>query len=131
MLKLKRLLINLRQHGPWITAAGNIETFREAGRACFNILTNLLGQTIEDLTRKIAAYRESRLAGGHEGLGNVSCMVHTFIGADVETVRAIVKAPFCQYLKTSFDLVKIAPWAFPAFKQPSILSKCAAIIIRS
>ena len=103
----------------WITTAGNIDTFRAAGEGGFNVLTNLLGQTIEDLTSKISAYRQGRKDKGFEGQGNVSVMVHTFIGTDVNEVREIVREPFCHYLKTSFDLVKIAPWAFPAFKQPS------------
>ena len=103
----------------WITTAGNIDTFRAAGEGGFNILTNLLGQSIEDITSKIRAYREGRKAKGHAGEGNVSVMVHTFVGRSVETVKEIVREPFSNYLKTSFDLVKIAPWAFPAFKQPS------------
>ncbi|MBV1882890.1 MAG: LLM class flavin-dependent oxidoreductase [Pseudomonadales bacterium] len=103
----------------WITTAGNIETFRQAGEGGFNILTNLLGQSIEDITEKITAYRAGRKANGYQGEGNVSVMVHTFIGTNVDEVREIVREPFCNYLKTSFDLVKIAPWSFPAFKQPS------------
>ena len=58
-------------------------------------------------------------AAGHDGDGIVSVMLHTFIGQDTEEVRRIVKAPFCNYLATSFDLVKAAPWSFPAFRQPS------------
>ncbi len=103
----------------WITTAGNIDSFRQAGEGGFNVLTNLLGQSIDDIKEKIAAYREGRKKNGHQGEGNVSVMVHTFVGADVEEVREIVREPFCNYLKTSFDLVKIAPWAFPAFRQPS------------
>jgi natural product biosynthesis luciferase-like monooxygenase protein len=103
----------------WITTAGNIETFKQAGEGGHNILTNLLGQSIEDITQKIAAYREGRKAKGHVGDGNVSVMVHTFVGQNVDEVKEIVREPFCSYLKTSFDLVKIAPWAFPAFSQPS------------
>jgi|GEM_PF-1495392 len=103
----------------WITTAGNVETFRQAGEGGYNVLTNLLGQSIEDLTQKISAYREGRKAKGHVGEGNVSVMVHTFVGQDVDEVKEIVREPFCNYLKTSFDLVKIAPWAFPAFSQPS------------
>ena len=103
----------------WITVSSNIDTFRSAGESGHNILTNLLGQTIEELTEKIAAYKSGWKSKGHVGEGNVSVMVHTFVGASVEAVRDIVREPFSNYLKTSFDLVKIAPWAFPAFKQPS------------
>ncbi|MFK7913293.1 MAG: MupA/Atu3671 family FMN-dependent luciferase-like monooxygenase [Pseudomonadales bacterium] len=103
----------------WITAAGNVETFQAAGASGQNLLTNLLGQTVADLTEKISAYQRARTEAGFAEPGTVSVMVHTFIGEDVEAVRAVVKEPFCHYLKTSFDLVKIAPWAFPAFSQPS------------
>lgn len=103
----------------WITTAGNVETFRQAGEAGHNILTNLLGQSIKDIDQKISAYREGRCAKGHKGPGNVTVMVHTFVGQDVEQVKKVVREPFCNYLKSSFDLVKIAPWAFPAFSQPS------------
>lgn len=103
----------------WITTAGNPDSFRAAGEGGFNVLTNLLGQSIDDIKEKITAYRDGRKAKGHAGDGNVSVMVHTFVGDDVEKVREIVREPFCEYLKTSFDLVKIAPWAFPAFRQPS------------
>lgn len=103
----------------WITTAGNVDSFRAAGEGGFNVLTNLLGQSIDDIREKINAYREGRKAKGHQGDGHVSVMVHTFVGDDVEKVREIVRKPFSEYLKTSFDLVKIAPWAFPAFRQPS------------
>lgn len=103
----------------WITTAGNIETFRQAGEGGFNVLTNLLGQSVEEIKDKIIAYREGRKRKGYSGEGNVSLMVHTFVGTDMDQVREIVREPFCKYLKTSFDLVKIAPWAFPAFRQPS------------
>jgi natural product biosynthesis luciferase-like monooxygenase protein len=103
----------------WIASAGSADTFRVAGTMGVNVLTNMLGQSLGDLRDKLAAYREARRAAGHEGEGIVSVMLHTFIGPDTEAVRALVKRPFCDYLATSFDLVKIAPWAFPAFRQPS------------
>lgn len=108
-----------KQPSMWITTAGNIDSFRAAGEGGFNVLTNLLGQNIEDIKEKIAAYRQGRREKGHKGEGQVAVMVHTFVGDDVEKVREIVRGPFSEYLKTSFDLVKIAPWAFPAFRQPS------------
>lgn len=103
----------------WITTAGNVETFQQAGEGGYNVLTNLLGQSIDDLAAKIAAYRAGRSSAGHEGAGQVCVMVHTFVGTDVQTVKEIVHDPFCDYLKTSFNLVQVAPWAFPAFSQPS------------
>ena len=50
----------------WITAAGNPETFVEAGRLGAHLLTHLLGQTVKELEEKIALYRQARAASGHD-----------------------------------------------------------------
>lgn len=104
----------------WIASAGNVETFKSAGRLGANVLTNMLGQDIDDLKTKLAAYREARAEAGFEGEGNVSVMLHTFVCDDTETARELAREPFCNYLKSSYDLVKVAPWMFPAFKRPSL-----------
>jgi natural product biosynthesis luciferase-like monooxygenase protein len=104
----------------WIASAGNIETFKSAGRLGANILTNMLGQDLEDLRTKLAAYRAARAEAGFEGPGQVSLMLHTFVCEDTEQAREIARQPFCNYLQSSFDLVKVAPWMFPAFKRPSL-----------
>ena len=38
----------------WVTTAGNPETFAQAGALGANVLTHLLGQTVEELAEKIA-----------------------------------------------------------------------------
>lgn len=103
----------------WVASAGNIETFRFAGRSGYNVLTNMLGQDIPDLASKFAAYREARKEAGHEGEGIITVMLHTFVTDDDEQAKQLARGPFGNYLKTSYDLVKVAPWMFPAFKQPS------------
>ncbi len=104
----------------WIASAGSLDTFELAGRMGVNVLTNMLGQDLNDLTIKLAAYRAARRAAGHAGEGIVSLMLHTFVCEDTERARALVKKPFCDYLKSSFDLVKVAPFMFPAFRKPSL-----------
>lgn len=107
---------SLQKNPPiWLTSSGSIETFREAGARGFNLLTNLLGQKIEELEVKIAAYRKARREHGHEGEGIVSLMLHTFVGETDAEVRRKVQRPFIEYLKTSTDLIKRARWEFPAF----------------
>lgn len=103
----------------WIAAAGSVDTFVLAGRLGANVLTNMLGQDLEDLKPKIAAYRASRRDHGHDGPGNVTVMLHTFVCEDTERARDLVRKPFCDYLASSFDLIKMAPAMFPAFRQPS------------
>jgi natural product biosynthesis luciferase-like monooxygenase protein len=101
----------------WVTSAGNPQTFIDAGRIGANVLTHLLGQSVEELSEKIAAYRQAYKAAGHPGEGFVSLMLHTFVGPDTEVVRATVKQPLIAYLKTSLNLVKQYAWSFPAFKR--------------
>jgi natural product biosynthesis luciferase-like monooxygenase protein/amino acid adenylation domain-containing protein len=90
----------------WVTAAGSVETFRKAGEIGANLLTHLLGQSIEELSAKIAVYRAAWSQAGHSpNPGKVSLMLHTFVGEDADEVREIVRRPFSEYLKTSLDLI--------------------------
>ena len=83
----------------WITAAGNPDTFRLAGSSGANVLTHLLGQSIEELAGKIHAYRNARHAAGHGGPGHVTLMLHTFVSNDQESVREHVAEPLTHYLR--------------------------------
>ena len=121
MIKVSTFPRPIQKRPPiWIASAGNIETFKSAGRLGANILTNMLGQDLEDLRTKLAAYRAARAEAGFEGPGQVSLMLHTYVCDDTEKAREIAREPFCNYLQSSFDLVKVAPWMFPAFKRPSL-----------
>jgi natural product biosynthesis luciferase-like monooxygenase protein len=62
----------------WVTAAGNVETFRMAGERGFNLLTHLLGQSLDQLSEKIAAYRSALEASGRDpASGRITLMLHT------------------------------------------------------
>ena len=110
----------------WITAAGNPETFRRAGMAGFNILTHLLGQSLEALTTKIAIYRQAWMQAGHPGQGQVTLMLHTFVGEDDASVRQTVKAPMLRYLGSSANLVGRYTASVPFFQQRCPLADAAA-----
>jgi natural product biosynthesis luciferase-like monooxygenase protein len=104
----------------WITAAGHPDTFRLAGRSGANILTHLLGQSIEEVAEKIALYRSARAEAGLDPKsGVVTLMLHTHVGESVEAVRERVREPMKEYLRSSVHLIKGFAWAFPAFKRPS------------
>lgn len=91
----------------WITAAGSPETFARAGAIGANILTHLLGQTVEQVAENVRRYREARLAHGHDpDAGVVTLMLHTFLGDDVEAVREQVREPFTAYLRSSVGLIE-------------------------
>ncbi|MEM9291606.1 MAG: amino acid adenylation domain-containing protein [Acidobacteriota bacterium] len=105
----------------WLTAAGNPETFRLAGSAGSGVLTHLLGQGVRELGEKITVYREAyqeayaaaeAAHGGpppsfpHGPEGRVTLMLHTFVGEDLEEVKATVRDPFLGYLASSTGLLR-------------------------
>ena len=89
----------------WITSSGNAETFASAGAIGANVLTHLIGQDIATLAQKIQRYRDSR-ANHHfaPAQGTVSLMLHTYLGPDTETVKARVRTPFREYLRSAISL---------------------------
>jgi len=89
----------------WITCSGGHDRFIEAGAMGANVLTALLFQDIEETAAKIRSYREARARHGFDpDTGHVTLMMHTFIGASAERVRATVRAPMLKYLEDSVDL---------------------------
>jgi len=102
----------------WITTAGNPDTYRQAGELGANVLTHLLGQTVEEVAGKITAYRQARADAGHDpATGRVTLMLHTFVGDDDAEVRELVRKPMKDYLRSSLKLVAELAGSFPAFKQ--------------
>ncbi|MFF3868148.1 MupA/Atu3671 family FMN-dependent luciferase-like monooxygenase [Micromonospora sp. NPDC001898] len=105
--------VNVRVYPPpvqpelpvWVTSARSPDTFRMAGEIGAGLLTHLLGHSVEQLAEKITIYRRAWREAGHTGSGHVTLMLHTFLGADAEQVRELVRAPLCAYLKSSFDLL--------------------------
>lgn len=90
----------------WITCQST-ETFIEAGRMGANVLTSLLGESVEQLAPKIKAYRNSLTRQGHDpNTKTVSLMLHTFLGAEVNQVKEQVRRPFSHYLKTHYGLLE-------------------------
>ncbi|NNL66919.1 MAG: LLM class flavin-dependent oxidoreductase, partial [Myxococcales bacterium] len=103
----------------WVTSAGSPETFASAGRIGANVLTHLLGQTVEEVAERIAAYRAAWTEAGHPGRGQVSIMLHTFIGDDEASVRETVRRPMMNYLASSVGLIKGFAGAWTAYKKRS------------
>lgn len=90
----------------WVTAASNPETFRRAGAAGANLLTHLLDHDVDELAAKIAVYRHARADGGHDpDEGQVTVMLHTFLGATIEEVHEKAREPYCNYLEDNINLL--------------------------
>lgn len=92
----------------WVTSSGNIETFRSAGKVGANLLTHLIGQDPTQLAAKVSEYRRAWSEAGHAGRGIVSLMLHTFMGARLDAVRAAVHTPFREYLRSALSLEQLA-----------------------
>ncbi|QSQ15807.1 non-ribosomal peptide synthetase/type I polyketide synthase [Myxococcus landrumensis] len=88
----------------WLTAAGSPDTFRMAGELGAYVLTNLMGQNLEDLASKVALYREAWRQHGHAGRGHVSLMLHAYLGEDAAEVRRRVRKPLLDYFRSSVDI---------------------------
>ncbi|MCU0803455.1 MAG: LLM class flavin-dependent oxidoreductase, partial [Rhodobacteraceae bacterium] len=103
----------------WVTTAGNPDTWREAGALGANVLTHLLGQSVQEVADKIKIYHTALRAAGHDPANHaVTLMLHTFIAATREEAREIAREPMKDYLRAAAGLIKQYAWAFPAFKKP-------------
>ncbi|MCX6047111.1 MAG: amino acid adenylation domain-containing protein [Chloroflexi bacterium] len=91
----------------WLTAAGNPATFEQAGKLGANLLTHLLGQSLNEVAEKITLYRNARAEAGHDpATGHVTMMIHTFIWGDKDEAIERARAPFCEYLRAHIDLIQ-------------------------
>ncbi|MEL6441329.1 MAG: LLM class flavin-dependent oxidoreductase [Cyanobacteria bacterium J06621_8] len=106
-VKIQILPKPLQSELPTWIACQSPETFKEAGKRGFNILTSLLGETLEEITPKIQLYRQALAENGHNpNQGKVTLMTHTFLGDNIDNVRQKVKQPFSDYLKNHYGLLE-------------------------
>lgn len=91
----------------WITCSGDPQMFVIAGERGFNILTALLTQSVDEVATKIASYREALARHGHDpATRQVTLMMHTFIGPDLDYVLSKARTPLCNYLKAHVGLIE-------------------------
>ena len=103
----------------WLTVAGNPQTWKDAGTHGCNVLTHLLGQSIDDVAEMIRLYHASlREAGRDPKDFTVTLMLHSFVAGTREEARETARGPMREYLRSAAALIKQYAWAFPAFKRP-------------
>ena len=103
----------------WLTIAGNPDTWREAGEIGANVLTHLLGQSIDEVAGKIRIYHAALREAGHDPADfTVTLMLHTYIAETREKAADVARGPMKAYLTSAAGLIKQFAWAFPAFKRP-------------
>ena len=116
----------------WLTIAGNPDTWREAGEIGANVLTHLLGQSIDEVAGKIRIYHEALRKAGHDPKDfAVTLMLHSYVARTREIARETARGPMKSYLLAAAGLVKQYAWAFPAFKKPKGVSNPMDIDLRT
>jgi len=91
----------------WITAAGNPKTFTYAGEIGANILTHMLGQSIEQLAENLEIYYNSLENNGYQKEDTkVTLMLHTYIDATEEAAFNNSEQAFKDYLESSIKLME-------------------------
>lgn len=89
----------------WVTASNSIESFQLAGKYGHSLITHLLGQTIDELSVKVKAYREELVNHNWpEERCKIAVMLHTFLLPDHEEAVAVARPPFKEYLAAHVSL---------------------------
>ena len=103
----------------WVTIAGNPDTWREAGEIGANVLTHLLGQSVDEVGEKIKIYHAALREAGHDPDDfTVTVMLHTYLADTREEAEEVARGPMKAYLTSAAGLIKQFAWVFPAFKRP-------------
>jgi natural product biosynthesis luciferase-like monooxygenase protein len=90
----------------WITAARNPETFKLAGALGANLLTYLIDLGLKGLGARIADYRASRAAAGHDPrAGLVTVMLHTHLAESGAEARARACRPYIESVLRNRELL--------------------------
>ena len=90
----------------WVVCQSSA-TYIEAGKIGANVLTSLLGGTLEEVAPQISLYRQSLEQNGYDPkAGKVAMMIHTFVGEDFDKVKEAAREPFYNYLKTHINLLE-------------------------
>lgn len=93
----------------WLTSSGDPKTFTAAGAAGANLLTHLIGQDLDELSKKIDIYRQARDEHGYPpDSGTVSLMLHTHMDEDPAVAVARSRDPFRNYLRAAVGLERKA-----------------------
>jgi natural product biosynthesis luciferase-like monooxygenase protein len=86
----------------WVTASGNPATWEAAGRLRTGVLGATVGQSRDELADRIARYRTACAVapdqGGTGPYGQVTVMVHAYVGETDDEVRRLAAAPLKSYL---------------------------------
>lgn len=89
----------------WITSSKNPQTWKMAGQIGANILTGLMEQSLEEVENNIQLYHQSLMENGFDPKEReITLMLHTYLGEDLEKVKNQVREPLTYYLQQHMGL---------------------------
>ena len=89
----------------WLTVVNNPDSYQKAGELGLNILTNLMGQSLEDLANNIRLYKQAYAAHGHDlSQARITVLIHTYLQDNAEQAIEEARKPMCDYLLSSIHL---------------------------
>ena len=89
----------------WLTVVNNPDSYQKAGELGLNILTNLMGQSLEDLARNIRLYKQAYADHGHDlSQARITVLIHTYLEENAEQAIEEARKPMCDYLLSSIHL---------------------------
>ncbi|MGW5471204.1 MupA/Atu3671 family FMN-dependent luciferase-like monooxygenase [Streptomyces chartreusis] len=91
---------------PMYTAVvGNPASYELAARHDLGIVTNLMTQSVEQLSENIALYRRTRARHGLDpDAGRVAVLLHTYLADDHDTARTEAFEPLSRYMRASLSV---------------------------
>lgn len=89
----------------WLTVVNNPDSYYKAGELGMHVLTNMMGQSLEDLANNIAIYKNALASHGHDpDQARVTVLIHTYLAADAKQAIEEARKPMCDYLMSSINL---------------------------
>lgn len=86
----------------WVSISMETTTWIKAGEIGAHVLTAILRQPLDVLAEKIHLYREARAKHGHDpDAGQITVMLHTFVGEDDNAVKEIVRPSLTHYFRSN------------------------------
>lgn len=91
----------------WVTCASTPGTFERTAQIGGNVLTSMIGLTMDVIQDRVALYRGKRAEAGFDpATGQVSVMLHAFVGDDMQKVMDTAREPFITYLRSHTNLLR-------------------------
>jgi natural product biosynthesis luciferase-like monooxygenase protein len=90
----------------WLSAQSD-ETFLNAGRLGFNVLTAnfSMNNSLNTFLRKAKLYRDA-IQTHHSRRGHITLMAHAYVGENEEEVRTIARPAMAEYIRVNIDMQK-------------------------